>query len=152
LHIGGTGSLENEYKKLAKELGIESKCKFYGFVPYASIPQWMEQLHFFVCSSRYETFCVALVEAMATGMPVVSTRCGGPEDFVNDSNGLLVTNENIEALGEGIHKMMQQHTSYDAQAIASYARDNFSRQSFLMRIEKLYREVITKNSLTARTE
>ncbi|WP_333821051.1 glycosyltransferase [Ohtaekwangia sp.] len=144
LHIGGTGSKEEEYKAQAEQLGIASKCKFYGFIPYNDIPQWMEQLHFFVCSSRYETFCVALVEAMASGVPVVSTCCGGPEDFVNEGNGLLVENENIAALREGIRHMMQTHQQYNPQAIAIYASDNFSRQSFLTRIEKLYHEVIER--------
>jgi L-malate glycosyltransferase len=142
LHIGGTGTLEDEYKKQARQMGIESKCRFYGFIPYEEIPLFMSRLHFFICSSRYETFCVALVEAMAAGLPVVSTRCGGPEDFVNDTNGLLVTSESADALREGIQKLMQTRQMYNSQAIRKYAQENFSKQSFLARIDTVYQSLI----------
>jgi glycosyltransferase involved in cell wall biosynthesis len=142
LHIGGAGTLENEYKKLAEDLGIATRCKFYGFIPYENIPAFMERLHFYVCSSRYETFCVSLVEAMAAGRPVISTRCGGPEDFVNELNGLLVANENTDALREGIQQMMHTCHDYNAEAIAKYAVDNFSKRSFLQKINSLYKSVM----------
>jgi len=141
LHIGGAGTLENEYKKQAEDEGIGAKCKFYGFIPYENIPAFMERLHFYVCSSRYETFCVSLVEAMAAGRPVIATRCGGPEDFVNELNGLLVANESAESLQEGIQQMMYTYPAYNTQAIANYAVENFSKQTFLKRINSLYRSV-----------
>jgi glycosyltransferase involved in cell wall biosynthesis len=79
---------------------------------------------------------------MAAGRPVVSTRCGGPEDFVNELNGLLVANEDAEALREGVQQMMRTWHAYNAEAIAKYAVDNFSKQSFLQKINSLYRSVL----------
>jgi glycosyltransferase involved in cell wall biosynthesis len=142
LHIGGSGSLEGSYKSLAQELGIASKCRFYGFIPYAEVPQFMSRLHFFVCSSRYETFCVSLIEAMASGRPVVSTRCGGPEDFVNETNGVLCDKENPEALQKAIEWMMSNYSSFSSVTMKAYIEDNFTGGSFLKKIGEVYSEVL----------
>jgi glycosyltransferase involved in cell wall biosynthesis len=61
---------------------------------YASCDVWL-------CGSRSEGFALPLLEAMACRCPVVSTRCGGPEDFVRDGvNGYLVPNEDHQAMAE----------------------------------------------------
>jgi len=138
LHIGGTGSLEESYKSLARELGIDSKCRFYGFVPYDQVPEFMSRLHFYVCSSRYETFCVSLIEAMAAGRPIVSTRCGGPEDFVNKNNGVLCDKENSEALQHSIEWMILNYNSFNSAAIKTYIEENFTSKSFLKAINGVY--------------
>jgi glycosyltransferase involved in cell wall biosynthesis len=143
LHIGGAGMREDDYKTLAQKLGIAQHCIFYGFIPVSDIPAFMRKFHFFVCASRYETFCVALVEAMAAGLPVISTRCGGPEDFVKDLNGILVDKENTQALQLGLAKMMDNYRQYDRDQIRAYAHDNFSRGKFLERIDKIYQQVLS---------
>ncbi len=138
LHIGGAGSLQESYQQLALELGIAQQCKFYGFIPYHQIPAFMGQLNFFICSSRYETFCVALIEAMASGLPVVATRCGGPEDFINRHNGILVDRESIQDLSKGVTSMIRDFSAYDRQAIRDYVINNFSKNTFLDRINEVY--------------
>ncbi|MEJ7644331.1 MAG: glycosyltransferase [Chryseolinea sp.] len=121
LHVGGRGILLEEYKSMAVTLGIEAKCQFYGFIDPAALPEFMSQLHFFVCSSRYETFCVSLIEAMASGLPVVSTRCGGPEDFVTEANGLLCEKEDPEALKSVIEDMMVIFRNYSPDEMKRHA-------------------------------
>lgn len=138
LHIGGTGSLENEYKALASSLGLEKKCKFYGFIPYLEVPKFMAGLHFLICSSRYETFNVALVEAMASGLPVVATKCGGPQDFVNETNGVLTEVDNEESLRDGVSWMMKHYSSFDRNAIRQFATDNFSAENVFKRMTYVY--------------
>jgi L-malate glycosyltransferase len=142
LHIGGQGLLLEEYKGLSEELGISAKCKFYGFVPVTEVPDFMSRLHFFVCSSRSETFCVALAEAMASGRPVVSTKCGGPEDFVNESNGILVNAEDVESLHIGIEQMMDRFQNFDRLKISKEMSERFSGESFVEKIERVYRMVL----------
>ena len=138
LHIGGDGKLIGEYKAKAEALGVGSHCIFYGILPHSEIPDFISRTHFFVCSSRSETFNVALIEAMACGRPVVSTRCGGPEDFVNQKNGLLVEKEDVPALRNGIEQMMDTYSSYDALEIRREASEKFSKETFLKNMNELY--------------
>jgi L-malate glycosyltransferase len=142
LHIGGQGVLLEEYKGLSEELGILSKCKFYGFVPVTEVPHFMSRLHFFVCASRSETFCVALAEALASGRPVVSTKCGGPEDFVNESNGILVNVEDVDSLRIGIEQMMGTYQNFDRLMMSKEMSDRFSGNRFVEKIESVYRMVL----------
>ena len=144
-HIGGTGTLEEHYKKLSNELGVSERCRFYGFVPYNEVPHFMSRLQFFICSSRYETFCVSLIEAIASGRPVISTRCGGPEDFVNGSNGILCDNENPESLQQAIEWMMLNYSSFNPITMRTYIEDNFTAKSFLKTINEVYSTAIARS-------
>ncbi|MBT1705497.1 glycosyltransferase [Chryseosolibacter indicus] len=141
LYIGGSGKLENTFRIKAVELGLEDKCIFFGFVPYQDVPSFMSNLDFFVCSSRYETFCVALVEAMASGLPVVSTKCGGPEDFVNDENGILCDPKDVSSLRTAIENMLTKYHEFDRSMIQKYVFKNYAESSFLERIEHVYHDV-----------
>lgn len=138
LHAGGSGKLLQSYKALSKELGIEQKCIFYGLVLPSQVPAFMSRLHFFVCASRSETFCVALAEAMAAGRPVVSTRCGGPEEFVDESNGILVDVENVKSLQQGIEQMILNYRTYNSESICNSVSDRFGEMSFVSNIDKIY--------------
>ena len=138
LHIGGAGQLLQAYKLLAVELGIENKCKFYGFILPSEVPAFMSRLHFFVCASRSETFCVALAEAMAAGRPVVSTRCGGPEEFVDDSNGILVNAEDVISLQQGIEQMILNYKNYNSASISKSVSERFGELSFFEKIQEVY--------------
>jgi L-malate glycosyltransferase len=137
LHVGGAGSQLEQYKKLAAELGIDQRCIFYGAVPHEEVPAFMGRLHFFVSSSRTETFGIAMVEAMACGLPVVATDSGGPRDFITPQNGLLVRAD-TQSLAAGMTDMMRNFQRYDAHVIRDTVIHRFSDDRFLENIDKVY--------------
>jgi glycosyltransferase involved in cell wall biosynthesis len=93
----------------------------------------------FVLSSNYETFGVVLVEAMSCGLPVVSTKCGGPESIiVNENLGLLVE-PTAKALAEGMQKMVQTH--YDNTVIRNFAIENFSEKVISEKLIDIYKKI-----------
>jgi len=142
LHIGGNGLLKNDYMKMAQELGIESECKFYGEIPHSGIPDFFSSLDLFVLPSRYETFGIVLIEAMACGIPVIATRCGGPEEIVTDTTGILISKDNSEELNHAIGMISENLHSYKKDNIRKYAEENFGQKVFLERINTLYNETI----------
>ena len=86
-----------------KRLGLEHRVRFLGAKDRAELPVFYNRLDVFVIPSTQEALAIVGLEAMACGCPVVSTRCGGAEDYVHDGvNGFLVgfsAEEMADALG-----------------------------------------------------
>ena len=96
----------------------------------------------FILTSRRETFGIVYIEAMAKGKPVIATICGGPESFVNESNGLLIPAEDVEAITKAIDYMVDHLDQYDGEAIRHFCQENFSEEAISKQILSLYEEVI----------
>jgi glycosyltransferase involved in cell wall biosynthesis len=137
-HIGGDGVLAENYKSLAKEVGVFEKCVFYGLILPEQVPAFMSRLHFFVNASRSETFGIAIVEAMACGLPVIASDCGGPFDFIKPFNGKLTPKEDVNELGIAIDFMMNHFRDYHSEEIREFAFANYSSKKFISEIEKIY--------------
>ena len=106
LTIYGEGSQRSYLEQLRDELGIKELVSMPGITrsPRAA----MARAELFVLSSRYEGLSLVLLEAMAEGTPVLSTRCpSGPEEIVQDgTNGLLVPKEDVQALAGAMDSLM----------------------------------------------
>lgn len=118
-----TGEPQPALARLASELGIGDNVSFTGWLAEGELPSFMRSLDVFVFASGKEGLGIAGLQAMACGVPVVSTRCGGPEDYViPEETGLLtaatpgamadalariVTDRGLRArLGTGARKLM----------------------------------------------
>jgi glycosyltransferase involved in cell wall biosynthesis len=145
LHIGGKGKLMEKYMRFAEESGIDQSCIFYGEIPREQIAEFYSKLDLFVLPSRYETFGIVLIEAMACGIPVIATRCGGPEEIVSKNTGLLIAKESIPQLAEALKFMTENLGSFDKETIRNYAADKFGQKMFIEKTSRLYNEIITKN-------
>jgi glycosyltransferase involved in cell wall biosynthesis len=82
LYIAGDGPCRDRLVELSKELNLEKRVSFLGALPHTA--QFLSQLDVFVLSSLNEGLPLALLEAMAAGLPVVSTRAGGVEEAAHD--------------------------------------------------------------------
>jgi glycosyltransferase involved in cell wall biosynthesis len=97
-----------------------------------------------VLPSRAESFGMVLVEALACGTPVVATRCGGPEDIVDDRVGVLVPPEDPEALANGIEHVLTHAEDYDPAALRAYALGKFGLDSVGERLEQVYCDAVAR--------
>ncbi len=106
LLIMGDGVLKEELKKRAEEIGIKDKVDFLGVKknPFA----YMTRCDLFVLPSLYEGLPNVLVEAMALGLPVISTDCPhGPNEIIEDGrNGILIPVGNPEAISEAVLRVL----------------------------------------------
>lgn len=103
LLIIGDGPEREKLDSLIYKLNIEKKIKLLGFLPEKEKYEQLQKSHAFVLSSYHEGFGLVLVEAMAFGLTLISTRCGGPEDIIRDKNqGILVEVGNIKQLSEAM--------------------------------------------------
>lgn len=126
----------------ARELGLSDRAVFLGGKPPEDIARLMRESSVVVLPSRRETFGAVLVEALASGTPVVATRCGGPEDIVTPETGILVPPEDAGALARGIAEVLDNRARYDPAALARYAVERFSWSHVAKETVAVYREVM----------
>ncbi|MDQ1297242.1 MAG: hypothetical protein QG611_1223 [Bacteroidota bacterium] len=146
LHIGGDGTLMDRFIKISEDSGIKDNCIFYGKVIRDDIHEFFSKLDIFVLPSRYETFGIVLIEAMACGIPVIATKCGGPQEIVTSETGYLIEKDNPRELAEAIIKMSENLASFNKENIRSYARRKFHKSVFMGNILKTYNEVLKKTT------
>jgi glycosyltransferase involved in cell wall biosynthesis len=142
VHIGGDGILLEKFKTLSKESGVFEKCKFYGEILAEDISGFYSRLDVFVLASRDETFGVVVVEAMASGLPVIGTDCGGPKEIITRDTGLLVEKENPEELARAIKYMSENLHLYNRDSIRKYAEEKFGQMSFVESVTHFYQDVL----------
>lgn len=102
LLLAGSGKLEPKIKQLVNKLRLTPRVKFLGVVPHDQLPAIYRQAKLFVLPSLSESFSNGLLEAIASGLPVVATNIGGNPELVNKNNGILVPPENSQALAKSI--------------------------------------------------
>lgn len=142
LDIVGDGDARKEYEQLAIDLRLSDKITFHGIRSKWEIAQFMRDADFFVLPSLFETFGTVVVEALASGTPVLVTRCGGPEDFVSESVGLVVSPGDVDALTRGLEYILEHHESYSSDSLAEYARNRFSHEAVGQKLNEVYLAVI----------
>jgi len=142
LIIVGNGPEFDNLKKLIEELHMEKQIILYGRANREEIKKLYQQSNAFVLSSQYETFGVVVIEAMACGLPAISTKCGGPESIiVSDKLGLL-TEINKKDLKDKMLFMYENYVNYDSSFIQNYVESNFSKKTITRKIINIYKKVI----------
>lgn len=103
LHIYGDGDLLEEMKALSVDLKISDKVFFHGRIKHSGVPIALQSLDIFCAPSLKESFGVSVIEAMATGLPCVTSDAPGlAEVMENGATGFVVTAGNYEGLAEKI--------------------------------------------------
>jgi glycosyltransferase involved in cell wall biosynthesis len=143
LKIGGDGPLLNYLKDLCKEIGIENQVQFLGRLNQCEVKEEMMKADCFVLSSKYETFGVVLIEALACGTPVIATKCGGPEDIVNESNGRLVDIEDLDQMGEAMEYIIEHVNDYNPEILRNDVKLKFGSASFVTNAVNIYTNAIS---------
>jgi glycosyltransferase involved in cell wall biosynthesis len=97
----GKGKLYDDLLALRKELGLEDRVQFLGFLDDAA--EFLSSLDLFLSSSISEGLPLSAIQAMAAGLPLVATRCGGYEELVSHGeDGWLVEVSNPRAIAEAL--------------------------------------------------
>src|SRR5690606_9435676 len=98
---------------------------FLGKLSRGEVRMALSNCNAFVLPSRFETFGVVLVEALAMGVPVIATRCGGPEDIVTENTGVLVPVDDRQALAEALESVLLSPDKWDRDTIREDCRARF---------------------------
>lgn len=142
LHIVGGGEFLPYYRNMAKELEIEDCCIFYGSCPREQVYSILQQMDFSISASIFECSGVSVQEAMLLGKPLVVTRSGGANSLTTEDTAIVVDKESVDALAEGIGRMIRERRCFDDEKIKAYAYENFEITNVTRRYLEIYRQAL----------
>jgi len=135
LHIIGEGIDEIKLKELANEYGLlNTQIFFLGKIENHLLTNYYRNSDFYILNSNFETLNISTIEALMHGLPVVASKCGGPQDYLNQQNSIQVNTKDMNDLVRGINEMIKHFSKYD-------------RKIIKLEIEKLYNEKVVLESL-----
>lgn len=142
LLLVGKGEMEYLYKKKVEKLGLKNEVEFLGY--RNDVPNLMAIADVVLSSARHEGLPVNVMEAMATGLPLVVTDCRGNRDLVqNGENGFVVGIDDAEGMAERIEyiyknkKIREKAREYNLENIKNYSLDVVR-----IKMSEIYKEML----------
>jgi glycosyltransferase involved in cell wall biosynthesis len=137
LLLVGQGELEERLQERARAAGLADAVRFVGAV--ADVAPCYRIADLFVFPSRYEAFGLALLEAMAAGLPIVAARTGGIPELATEEAALLIPGGDVSELAKGLVSLASspERRRYLGSAARNRARA-FDVRHHLPRLEELY--------------
>ena len=130
--IAGDGPQLEFLKRLAQELGIAERVTFLGWQSREQLIRQYQHANLFLFPSRHEGMPNAVLEAMASGLPVIASRIAGSEELVvHDETGLLFPSENVDSLRSALKQLLIDSSLRQSMGAASRRRveEHYSWQS-----------------------
>ncbi|NNE90527.1 MAG: glycosyltransferase [Verrucomicrobiales bacterium] len=156
LTIAGSGPLEDTVRAQAEQLGISDKVELAGFLRSAELKALYNSAHVFIHPSRMtgdqnqEGVPNSMLEAMSTGLPVVSTKHGGiPEAVIDGKTGLLCAENDEDALLNNLRAILNRQEVWRqmSEDAAASIRETFDSRKGIENLEDIYLEAMAKWSV-----
>ena len=142
--IIGEGEERFKFQNLIQSKGLAEKIQLVGAKNKKEIIEILQQSNVFVLPSRNETFGVVYIEAMMVGLPVIATACGGPEEFVKETDGLVIPVNDAMALVNALKYMFENCDLYDREKIARDCKNRFSSDVIVSQLNSIFESVINE--------
>ena len=144
LNIAGQGNLMEPLQGLADELNVADSVIFLARVPAERMPQLYRDNDIFLMSSIHEGMSNAMLEAMASGLPIITTRCEGVEELISD-NGIVVELASANSIAEAVKQLVNDEKTYRAMCLAARKQaEKFSWQAVAEKYIDCYRTILEK--------
>lgn len=143
----GDGSLRAELEQMVTSNGLDNNIKFLGL--RKDIPQLLSSFDVFVLPSLWEGLPVAVIEAMAAGLPVVASRVDGvPEIVVDGETGLLVPSKDPKSLSNALLVLLSNPDKRFETGLLGRKRvgEEFSVEAMVRKFDALYQKLLAKKS------
>lgn len=141
--VVGDGHYGDFYKNAVKELGMEEYVDFVGRKDSTEIAQILSHTDILLMPSSMETFGIPAIEALAAGVPVVSTRCCGPEGFLTPECSEMSNVNDPQSFADAIERMVHRLPTMNEQAVRAVAAQ-FDSEAVAKQAVGIYREIIKK--------
>jgi glycosyltransferase involved in cell wall biosynthesis len=143
LTIVGGGNMEQQLRKIVAERDLRDVIKITGRMDSKKMPELYRQNDIFVSASMQEGMSNAMLEAMASGLPIVTTRCEGLSELI-DGNGIIVEQENIEYIVKAVKKLIDNPNLRKQMSVAARKQaEKFDWANVAQSYIEQYRKIIT---------
>jgi len=131
-----------EHQLTIQQLDLEKVVNLKGEIPHTEVAREMQVHDLFVLFSNFENLPCVIIEAQASGLPVLATDVGGISEMVDEASGRLVAAKDEEALLEKMNKMLDEIDNYERVKIREQAVARFSYEEVGERFKNIYQRII----------
>lgn len=142
LNIIGDGEEKGELLNQIQQAGLQNNIFLVGQKNKDEIIQLLSSSHVFLMPSRGENFSVAILEALACGLPVITSDCGGARVCISNINGRIFPIDDINALKEIIWKIHNKQIIFNNELISKNCYDNYSPKVIADKLTTIFEQVI----------
>ena len=140
LDIIGDGFYEVIYKNKCRDLGLEN-VRFLGRKTKQEIADILKREHALLITSELESFAISGIEAMASGLPIITTDCLGPTEYMNDKIGLICKVNDPDDIAIAISNLYDNYSQYDSDYIRNEAL-KYDSKNVINDTIKIYNKVL----------
>jgi glycosyltransferase involved in cell wall biosynthesis len=142
LQIGGDGPVEH-FRKMANELQIrKDSISFFGEKTPPEVASLMQESDCLLMFSNYENLPLVIIEALASGMAIISTNAGGVAEHIDNTLGYVINKRDEEALVASIVDYVKDPSRFKPELQRKYAVEHFSIPSIARQFDALYQKMI----------
>jgi glycosyltransferase involved in cell wall biosynthesis len=133
--------LKNRLLEYSKSFNLN--IQFLGLLSRHQVKQYLQMCHVFLLASAYETFGVVLIEALASGRPIISTNSKGPEDIIDGKNGCLVQIHEAQYFAEAMISVIENYSTYNQKVISEKCESKFGDNAIINQIMAVYKNALS---------
>lgn len=139
--IGGGLDLKM-LQELSRTIGVDAQVQWLGRMENTAVLDRMAVCGTVIINSNVETFSIVTGEALALGKPVIATRCGGPEAFIRDANGVLIPPNDDAALAAAMLDVAAKHGEFQPQKQRDSLGGKFTPSAVAQQYLTVYRSIL----------
>ncbi|CAB4921670.1 unannotated protein [freshwater metagenome] len=141
LTIVGDGPKRAELERQCEDLGLSDRVVFHGVATHAQVAILMRESDAFVLPSTNENLPNVVIEALASGLPVIGSRVAGVPEMLDAANGILVEPADVEGLAAALEDIVRHRDRFDREAIAARAVERYSFAAVGREWREIYDEI-----------
>ena len=138
LAVLGKGAQREQLEAAVTAAGLQGRVELLGHQSRSRIAEEFSRSDGFVLLSQWEVFGVVFVEAMGAGLPVLSSRCGGPEGFLHEGVGMFADTTDVAAAARSLERFVRHFPDWDAEHIRAESRRVFTPACVAAQLTDVY--------------
>jgi glycosyltransferase involved in cell wall biosynthesis len=140
--IVGGGKDQEYLERLVNDKNLSSQVVFHGRCIQKVVQEHFLKADCVIVNSHVETYSMVTIESILSGCPVIATRCGGPEQFINADNGILINTNDTSGLKDAMLKMIRNEATYMPDKVRSSIVNVYSEKAVKNHLDQIYRQAI----------